>query len=232
MALRIGLKAVLCSPDFLYLSTVPGKLNDFDLAARLSYFLWGSTPDDVLLDLAASDKLSQQDVLRQQVERMLADRKSCAFTESFTGQWLSLRDLKATKPDEKLYPEFDELLELSIPRETHFFFEEILKHDESVMEFVDSDWTMLNERLATHYGIVGVHGSKFRRVALPLGSHRGGVMTQAAVLKVTANGTYTSPVIRGAWVLNRILGTPPPPPPKDVPAIEPDVRAQQPCASN
>jgi hypothetical protein len=155
---------------------------------------------------------------------MLTDERSHAFTENFTGQWLSLRKLKATVPDKTLYPDFDDLLALSMPQETHRFFEELLQIDGSILQFVDSDWTVLNERLAALYGIAGVTGNYFRRVSLPSSSHRGGVMTQAAVLKVTANGTNTSPVVRGAWVLDKILGTPSPPPPKDVPAIEPDVR--------
>ena len=223
-ALRVGLVGVLCSPNFLYLSATPGKLNDYDLATRLSYFLWSTTPDDTLAELAAKGELCKSEVLRQQVERMLKDPKAHAFTENFTGQWLSLRNLKATNPDKKLYPDFDEYLELSMPRETHLFFEEILKNDRNVLEFVHSDWSILNERLATLYSIPGVSGSEFRKVTLPANSHRGGVMTQAAVLKVTANGTNTSPVTRGVWVLDRILGTPPPRPPKDVPAIEPDIR--------
>ncbi|HEV3117492.1 MAG TPA: DUF1592 domain-containing protein, partial [Gemmataceae bacterium] len=223
-ALRVGLKAILCSPNFLYLAAAPGKLNDFDLATRLSYFLWSSTPDDALTNLAAKGSLAQPEVLRQQVERMLNDPKAHAFTENFTGQWLSLRNLKATIPDTKLYPDFDEFLELSMPRETHLFFEEMLKNDRSVLEFVHADWSMLNGRLAVLYGIPDVHGSGFRKVQLPKGSHRGGVLTQSAVLRVTANGTNTSPVTRGTWVLDRILGTPAPPPPQDVPAIEPDIR--------
>ena len=223
-SLRLGLKAILCSPDFLYLSATPGKLNDFDLAARLSYFLWSSTPDDVLAELATKGELGKPEVLRQQVERMLADPKANAFTENFTGQWLNLRNLTATIPDKEVYPDFDDLLLLSMPQETRSFFDEILKNDRSALEFVHSDWTMLNERLALHYGIPDVTGYNFKKVSLPADSHRGGVMTQAAVLKVTANGTNTSPVIRGAWVLDRVLGMPAPPPPKDVPAIEPDIR--------
>ena len=160
-ALRLGLAGLLCSPDFLYLSATPGKLNDFDLAARLSYFLWSTTPDDTLADLAGRGVLGKPDVLRQQVARMLQDAKAHAFTENFTGQWLSLRNLKATIPDKKLYPDFDDLLELSMPRETHLFFEELIKEDRSVLEFVHSDWTMLNERLARHYNIPGVIGSGF-----------------------------------------------------------------------
>ncbi len=223
-ALRVALKAVLCSPDFLYLSPSPGKLNDFDLAARLSYFLWSSTPDDALSEIASRGELRKSEVLKQQVERMLKDPKAHAFTENFTGQWLSLRHLQDTTPDKHLYPDFDDLLALSMARETHLFFEEILKGDRSLLEFVHSDWTILNERLAALYNIPGALGNDFRKVSLPANSHRGGVMTQASVLRVTANGTNTSPVTRGVWVLDRILGTPPPPPPKDIPAIEPDVR--------
>jgi len=223
-ALRVGLKAVLCSPDFLYLKSNPGKLNDFELASRLSYFLWTTMPDQTLLDLAGKGELAKPDVLRAQVERMLFCLGSHGFTENFTGQWLNLRNLKATDPDAKLYPEFDPLLEWSMPRETHLFFEEIVKNDRSLLEFIQSDWSMLNGRLAALYGIPGIRGQQFRKVALPTDSHRGGVLTQASVLKVTANGTSTSPVLRGAWVLDRILGKPAPPPPNDVPAIEPDIR--------
>jgi hypothetical protein len=222
-ALRVGLKAILCSPDFLFLSAAPGVLDDHDLAARLSYFLWSTTPDDELMELADRGALRDATVLRTQVERMLADARAHAFTEHFSGQWLSLRKLKMTIPDKKLYPDFDPFLEYSMPLETLAFFEEILRADRSVIEFLHSDWSMLNERLVTLYGIAGVSGSALRKVALPAGSHRGGVITQAAVLKVTANGTNTSPVTRGAWVLDHILGTPAPPPPKDVPAIEPDI---------
>jgi hypothetical protein len=155
---------------------------------------------------------------------MLNDPKARAFTENFTGQWLNLRNIKATDPDANLYPEFDPLLEYSMPLETYHFFEEILKNDRSLLEFVHSDWSMLNGRLADHYGIAGVKKQHFRKVALPAHLHRGGVLTQAGVLKVTANGTGTSPVVRGVFVLDRILGKPVAPPPGDVPAIEPDIR--------
>jgi hypothetical protein len=223
-ALRVALTAILCSPDFLYLKLTPGRLSDFEIASRLSYFLWTTMPDDKLLDLAKKGELSKSEVLRAQVERMLNDPKIRAFTENFTGQWLNLRNIKATDPDAKLYPEFDPLLEYSMPLETWHFFEEILKNDRSVLEFVDSNWSMLNARLAEHYGIAGVKKQHFRKVTLPAGWHRGGVLTQASVLKVTANGTSTSPVVRGVFVLDRILGKPTPPPPQDVPAIEPDIR--------
>ena len=223
-ALRLGLKAVLCSPDFLYLKTSPGRLSDFELACRLSYFLWSTMPDDTLLELAAKGKLGTPETLHAQVERMLNDPRAHAFTESFTGQWLKLRDIFATTPEMNLYRDYDDLLGQSMVRETHLFFEEMLKGDRSLLEFIHCDWSILNERLARHYGIAGVKGHSFRKVDLPADSHRGGVLTQASVLKVTANGLATSPVQRGAFVLDRILGTPPPPPPKDVEAIEPDVR--------
>ncbi len=155
---------------------------------------------------------------------MLNDPRAKAFTENFTGQWLSLRDIAANTPDKVLYPEFDELLQWSSVRETHLFFEELLKQNLSVKNFVDSDFAMLNGRLAKHYGIPDVHGVAFRKVALKPEYHRGGVLTQASVLKVTANGTTTSPVLRGVWVLDRIMGQPVPPPPPNVPAIEPDIR--------
>ncbi len=223
-AVRVGLKAVLCAPEFLFLTEKPGKLDGPALAARLSYFLWSSTPDDALAALAAKGTLGDPAVLRGHVERMLADPKAGRFTDNFTGQWLDLRKIDFTQPDKKLYPEFDELLKTSMVKETHLFFEEILKGDRSVREFVHADWSMLNGRLAEHYGVPGVTGEAFRRVPLPPALHRGGVLTQASVLKVTANGTGTSPVIRGVWVNDRILGRPVPPPPKDVPAIEPDIR--------
>lgn len=223
-AVRVGLKGALVSPEFLFLRENPGSLDDFALASRLSYFFWSTMPDEELLALAEQKRLGQPAVLRQQVERLLDDPRAAALTENFTGQWLGLRDLDFTEPDRRLYPEYDDLLRAAMARETHLFFEEVLKHDLSLTHFVSSDFTMLNERLAKHYGIPGVEGHAFRRVQLPPESHRGGVMTMASVLKVTANGTNTSPVVRGAWVLDRILGTPPAPPPPGVPAVEPDVR--------
>jgi len=223
-AIRAALKGVLISPEFLFLRERPGPLDDFALASRLSYFLWSTMPDDELFKLAEQQKLSQPDVLRQQVERLLADPKSAAFTENFVGQWLGLREIDATEPSHVIYPEFDHLLKVSMIREPELFFEELLKHDLSVTNFVASDFTMLNGRLAKHYGIPGVDGWEFHKTPLPPEVHRGGVMTMAAVLKVTANGTTTSPVMRGAWVLDRLLGTPPPPPPDNISAIDPDIR--------
>lgn len=222
-AMKAAYRLVLCSPKFLCRYEEPGQLDDYALASRLSYFLWSSMPDDELFELAAQNRLREPDVLHAQVERMLGDPKAARFTENFTGQWLDLRKMMMTKPD-RMYPEFDKYLLWSMPLETTEFFNEVLRSDRSLLEFVDSDWTLLNERLAKHYGIDGVHGMELRKVQLPPGSPRGGVMTQAAVLKVTANGTTTSPIVRGAWVLERILGLPPSPPPPNLPAIEPDTR--------
>ena len=237
-AVRVGLTAVLVSSDFLFLKEAPGKLNDFALASRLSYFFWSSIPDEELLKLAeAGNALSRKTgvesiegtladpkVLHAQVERMLQSPKARAFRENFVGQWLGLRDIDFTEPSSLLYPEFDEMLKLSMVREAELFFGELLEHDLSLHNFVSSDFAMLNGRLARHYGISGIDGWEFRKTSLPPGSHRGGVMTMAGVLKVTANGTNTSPVTRGAWVLDRILGSPPSPPPQNVAAIEPDIR--------
>ena len=215
---------MLVSPDFLYLQAAPGRLDDFALASRLSYFLWSTMPDEALLAAARSGRLHDPATLRAQVERMLGDAKAAAFTENFTGLWLKLREIRATMPDKKLFPEFDDLLEWSMVRETHAFFQEVLTHNLSLLNFVQSDFAMLNARLAELYGIPGVDGTAFRKVALRPEWHRGGVLTQAAVLKVTANGTNTSPVPRGVFFLDRILGRPVLPPPKNTPAIEPDTR--------
>jgi mono/diheme cytochrome c family protein len=223
-------KAALCSPHFLFLTDGPRepgssvKLDDYALASRLSYFLWSSLPDDELFAIAAKGELAKPAILHAQVERMLADPKSSRFTANFAGQWLELRNINATSPDPQLYGEFDPALFWAMPRETELCFEEILRHDRDLTEFVSSDWTFLNERLAQHYGISGVLGGEMRKVTLPPGSHRGGVLTQASVLKITADGTKTSPILRGKWVLERIIGLPPEPPPPDIPAIEPDIR--------
>jgi hypothetical protein len=181
-------------------------------------------PDDELLAVAARGELTKPAVLRAQTERLLSDPKAKRFTQHFAGQWLELRNINATSPDPQLYSEFDPVLFWSMPRETELFFEELLKQDRSVTEFTHSDWTFLNERLAQHYGITNVTGYEMRKVALPADSHRGGILTHASILKVTADGTKTSPVLRGKWVLERILGTPPAPPPPDIPAVEPDIR--------
>ena len=222
--MRVGFQAILCSPEFLFFHERPGRLDSYALASRLSYFLWSSLPDEELLKLADNGTLREPDVLRQQVERMLADARASRLVENFCGQWLDLRRITITQPDEELYPEFDQLLLDSMINETQAFFAEMIAKDLSVTRVVDSDFAMLNGRLAELYEIPGVDGSEIRKVSLPEGNPRGGLLTQASLLKVTANGTTTSPVTRGAWVLDRIYGQPASLPPPNVPAIEPDLR--------
>lgn len=230
-AMLLGYRAALCSPHFLYLTEPlrtraeqPAALDDYAVAARLSYFFWSSLPDRELIELAAKGELTKPAELNRQVERLLADSRSRRFTDHFVGQWLDLRKIDDTTPDPSAYAEFDDFLFWSMPQETTRFFEEILAKDRSLTEFTHSDWTFLNERLAQHYGVPGVFGGELRMVPLPPSAHRGGVMTQANILKVTADGAKTSPVLRGKWVLDRILGQPPAPPPANVPAVEPDIR--------
>lgn len=223
-AVRTGLQGILVAPQFLFLDESPGPLDAHALASRLSYFLWSTMPDDELMDLADQGKLVDAEILREQVERMLQHPKAARLTENFVGQWLGLREIDLTEPDQLLYPEFDDLLKEAMVQEPQLFFNELLRQDLSVTNFVSSDFSVLNERLARHYGIPGVEGLKFRKVSLPPDCHRGGVLTMASVLKVTANGTTTSPVVRGAWVLDRLLGQPPSPPPAGVSALEPDIR--------
>lgn len=220
---RIPLRAILSAPQFVLLTGKAGTLDDDSLASRLSYFLWKSVPDQELLNLASQGQLSKPSILMNQVNRMLDDRKVDRFVKDFTGQWLRLNEINLTTPDERLYPEYDELLHWSVPQETAAFFKELIAQDLSIRHLIDSDFTFLNRRLATHYGIDAVMGQEFRRVALPQDSVRGGVLTQASILKVTANGLVTSPVKRGDFVLSDLLGTPPPPPPDNVGSIEPDV---------
>jgi hypothetical protein len=223
-ALRWAYRAALCSPDFLYHVETPGKLDDYALACRLSYFLWNSLPDEELFALAKNGKLTAKIELREQVDRMLRDSKSQRFIDDFLGQWLKLRQIAATDPDKKLYPEFSPYLQDSMVAETRAFFRELIEKDLSASHLIRSDFAMLNEKLATHYGIANVKGSQIRRVDLPPGNPRGPFLTQASILKITANGTTTSPVPRGAFVMARLLGQEPDPPPPNVPAIEPDVR--------
>ncbi len=223
-ALRAGVTAVLCSPQFLLVNREP-QVDDYTVASRLSYFLWSTMPDEQLLQLASTGELRDPRVQHQQVERMLKDPRSEQFVSHFIGQWLKQREISFTTPDNKLYPEFDDLLQAAMLGETRHFFEHVLENDLSALNFVDSDFALLNERLASHYGIPGVKGHEhFRVVQLPEESIRGGVMAQASVLKVTANGTSTSPILRGVWVLDNLLGEPAPPPPPGVPAVEPDIR--------
>ncbi len=218
--------AVLCSPRFIYLDEKPGRLDDYALASRLSFFLWNSPPDDELRCCAERHALHRPDVLYAQTERLLSDPKSSRFVDAFLDYWLDLRKLTATSPDANLYPDYylDDLLTESALEESRSFFAELVKENLPARNVVASDFAMLNERLAVHYGLPPVHGVAVRRVELPPDSPRGGLITQAAVLKVTANGTTTSPVLRGAWIMERILGQKPPPPPPSVPALEPDIR--------
>ena len=228
-AMRLGYKTLLVSTDFLYHQADSPQsksieLTDHQLAERLAYLLWCSLPDQELRDLANAGRLSEPSALRAQVDRMLADSRSTRFISNFLGQWLDLREIDFTSPDSDLYPEFDQLLQWSMIQESERFFQHLIAADRSVVNLVDSDFVLINDRLAKHYGIDGVQGAHFRKVDLPADSVRGGVLTQASVLKVTANGTTTSPVVRGVWVLERIMGTPSNPPPPGVPAIEPDIR--------
>jgi hypothetical protein len=223
-AMRTAAIAALCSPDFLYLKEPAGKLDDFALASRLSYFLTRTTPDAELLDLAARQKLSQPAVLRAQTERLLSSPGSERFIADFTDGWLNLREIDFTTPDKQLYPEFDELLQDSMLRETRGFIHELLRGNLGIVNLVQSDFAILNARLAAHYAVPGVTGLEMQKVKLPPGSKRGGLLTQASVLKVSANGTNTSPVIRGVWVMQRLLGETPQPPPPGTPGVEPDIR--------
>jgi hypothetical protein len=218
--------AVLCSPEFVCLEERPGHLDDYALASRLSFFLWNSSPDDELRECAAKHELHRPKVLRAQTERLLTDPKSRQFVEAFLDYWLDLRKMLATAPDAELYPDYylDDLLTESALQETRAFFAELVREDLPARNIVASDFAFLNERLAAHYGLPAVQGVALQRTALPPASPRGGLMTQAAVLKVTANGTTTSPVLRGAWIMERILGQKPPPPPPSVPALDPDIR--------
>jgi hypothetical protein len=223
-AMRWSYRAALCSPDFLYHVEPAGKLDDYALASRLSYFLWNSCPDDTLSTLAANGKIHDPAILNEQVERLLKDPKAQRFIDDFLGQWLKMRQIASNDPDKKLYPEFNPYMQDSMVAETRAYFRELLEKNLDAGYLVASDFAMLNEKLAVHYGIPGVSGPAIRRVTLPKDCPRGGFLTQAAVLKVTANGTTTSPVVRGAFVMARLLGKPPEPPPPNIPAVEPDVQ--------
>jgi hypothetical protein len=223
-ALRAGYRAILCSARFMYFYEPPGELDDYSIASRLSYLLWNSLPDEQLLQLAAEGKLREPRVIAAQVDRMLASSQGQNFVRDFASEWLELRDIGFTEPDPKLYPEFDMIVQASMLAETQAFLQHMLEADRPVHELIASQTTFLNNRLADFYGIAGVHGDGLQRVELPSDSVRGGLLSQGAILKVTANGTHTSPVLRGVWISERLLGCPIPPPPEGVPAIEPDIR--------
>jgi uncharacterized protein DUF1592/uncharacterized protein DUF1588/uncharacterized protein DUF1585 len=195
-------------------------VTDIDLASRLSFFLWSSIPDDELIDLAARGRLSAPAVLDAQVKRMLRDPKSSALVDNFAAQWLHARNLKSATPDKGDFPDFDDNLRLAFRRETELFFESILREDRSALDLLRADYTFLNERLAKHYGVPHVYGSRFRRVTLAPDMWRGGLLRQGSILTVTSYATRTSPVVRGKFVLDALLGVPPPPPLPDVPALK------------
>ena len=238
-SVKLALEAVLVSPQFLFRGELqpepdnPARttpVDEYALASRLSYFLWSSMPDEELFALAGRGALRRN--LEKQVKRMLKDPKADAFVENFTGQWLQLRNLKLAAPDSKQFPPFDEALRASMQKETELCFESVLREDRSVLEFLDADYTFLDQRLARLYGISGVEGEQFRRVSLKTvgdadaASARGGLLTQASILTLTSNPTRTSPVKRGKWVLENILGAPPPPPPPNVPKLEEGKKAE------
>ncbi len=227
--IEMALRALLVSPHFLFRveqdpprvpPNTPYRVSDLELASRLSFFLWSSIPDDELLDLAIEGRLRNPEVLSRQVSRMLADSRSEALITNFAGQWLYLRNLEAKSPDPRLFIDFDDNLRQAFRRETELFFESIMREDRNVVDLLSADYTYLNERLAKHYGVPHVYGSRFRRVTFDDDSVRGGLLSHGSILTVTSYATRTSPVIRGKWVLTNIMGTPPPPPLPNVPPLE------------
>ncbi|WP_372897625.1 DUF1592 domain-containing protein, partial [Stieleria sp.] len=223
-ALKRGYRTILCSPRFLFLTETPGELDDHAVASRLSFFLWSTMPDQTLMAAADAGELTHPETRRHHVQRMLNDDRAEALVDALADQWLNLREIDFTSPDAGLYPEFDETLQQSMIDETHAFLATLIRDDLPAANIVDSDFAMLNERLAKHYDIPGVHHQNVQKVSLAPEHHRGGLITQGSILKVTANGTTTSPVVRGAFINERILGVEIPPPPDNVPAIEPDIR--------
>ena len=227
--IQFAIESILVDPDFLFRieadppNVAPGtpyRLSDLELASRLSFFLWSSIPDDELLDLAVRGKLSEPAVLEQQVQRLLADARSKALVDNFAGQWLELRNLRNAVRDRDLFPEFDENLREAFQRETELFIESQLREDRSVVELLDANYTFVNERLARHYQIPNIHGNRFRRVTFSSREQRGGLLGHGSLLTVTSYPTRTSPVLRGKWLLDNILGLPPSPPPPDVPGLK------------
>jgi hypothetical protein len=231
--IEMALRAILVSPEFIFrveqdpVGVAPNtayRISDLALASRLSFFLWSSIPDDELLDAAVSGNLHTPAVIEKQVRRMLADDRSRAMINNFAEQWLYLRNLSSTTPDMRRFTDFDDNLRQAFRQETELFFESIMREDRSILDFLRTRYTFVNERLAKHYGIPNVYGSRFRRIDLDADSTRGGLLRQGSILTVTSYATRTSPVIRGKWILSNILGVPPPPPPATVPALKEDHR--------
>jgi Protein of unknown function (DUF1592)/Protein of unknown function (DUF1588)/Protein of unknown function (DUF1585)/Protein of unknown function (DUF1587)/Protein of unknown function (DUF1595)/Planctomycete cytochrome C len=234
--IELALERILASPKFLFrverdpVGSAPGasyRISDGELASRLSFFLWSSIPDDELLRLASEGKLKAPAVFDRQVRRMLADPKSQALVDNFAGQWLQLRNLRNVQPNSDLFPDFDDNLRQSFRRETELLFESIVQEDRSVLDLLTADYTFVNERLARHYGIPDIYGSRFRRVAVTDDARRG-LLGQGSILALTSHAERTSPVVRGKWILENILGTPVPPPPPDVPALKGNQEGQRP----
>ena len=228
--IRMALQRVLVSPNFLFrieldpegaTSGSAYRVNDVELASRLSFFLWSSIPDDELLNLAERGMLKEPEVLRQQVGRMLADPRANTLVSNFVGQWLYLRNIETVLPDPAVFPDFDENLRVALGKETELFFQSMLREDRSILDLLRADYTFLNERLARHYGIPGIYGAEFRRVTLT-NEERKGLLGQGSVLTVTSYPNRTSPTLRGKWLLENILGSPPSPPPPDVPSLKED----------
>ncbi|MFI5385284.1 MAG: DUF1592 domain-containing protein [Fimbriimonadales bacterium] len=224
-AIQLGITAILCSPNFLFRVEKPagGTLGPYEVASRLSYFLWSSMPDDELFALAAKNQLQKPDVVAHEVARMLKEPKAGALADNFAGQWLQTRKLTVVRPDRKLFPAYDDDVRRAMATETRMFFEDVVQNDRSILDFIDGRYSFVNGALARVYGIGGVSGSRFERIQLP--PERAGVITQGSVLVVTSNPTRTSPVKRGKWILENILGTPPPPPPPGVGVLKEDTAA-------
>lgn len=223
-AIRAGYRAILCSPRFLYFNETPGQLDDFSIASRLSYFLWNRMPDYELFRAATAGKLKDKEFLRGQVDRMLAHEYGQNFVKDLAHDWLDLRLIDFTEPDKKLYPGFDLVVQNAMVGETEMYLQDMLTRNVGIGKLIGSNYTFLNSRLADYYELKQVNGGQLRKVELSAGDHRGGILTHGSILKVTANGTTTSPVLRGVWVSERLLGEEIPPPPENVSAIEPDIR--------
>jgi hypothetical protein len=236
--IEIALRRILADPEFVFrfetppANVAPGekyRISDTELASRLSFFLWSSIPDDELLNLGVQGKLHEPAVLERETRRMLADDRAAALAANFAGQWLYLRDLKSSNPDGREFPDFDDNLRQAFQRETELLFESVVREDRPVMDLLDADYTFVNERLAKHYGIANVYGPDFRRVPVPSDARRG-LLGQGSMLLITSNANRTSPVQRGKWILENLLGSPPPLPPPNVPPLKESAEEARPTS--